>query len=65
MIRVVRLPSFPNNASAEMSVSFSLLNLGMERNEIQPEVYVGEVAQFTQFSECRDVREVYIFNTRN
>jgi hypothetical protein len=48
-----------------MSVSFSLLKLEMEWNMIQPEFKGGEVAQFSQFGECRDVREVLIAITRN
>jgi hypothetical protein len=45
-LRVVSLNSFPNSASAEMSVSFSLLFLGMKWNLIQPEVKGAEVAKF-------------------
>jgi hypothetical protein len=43
----VRLPSFPNSASAEISVRFLLLELGMERNYIQPEGKGGKVTQFS------------------
>jgi hypothetical protein len=43
---MVRLPSFPNSASAEMSVIFSSFLLGMEWNVIQFEVKYGEVTQF-------------------
>jgi hypothetical protein len=61
----VRLLSFPNSLSAEMSVSFSLLTLGMEWNIIQREGKGGQFTQFPQFSQCRDVIEFLIVKTRN
>jgi hypothetical protein len=61
---VVRLPRFPNFASAEMSVSLLLLSLDVEWNVIQPELKGGEVTQFPQFRERRDVRELLIVTTR-
>jgi hypothetical protein len=41
---VVKLPNLPNSASAEMSVSYSSLSLGMEWNVIQPKGKLGEVS---------------------
>jgi hypothetical protein len=43
----VRLPCLPNSASAEMSMSFLLLELEMELYVIQPEIKGGEVTQFS------------------
>jgi hypothetical protein len=63
-LMVVRLPSFPNSASVEMSVRFSLLSLGIEWHVIQIEPKGGEATQFTQLRESRDVREI-IFKTTN
>jgi hypothetical protein len=57
---VVRLPSFPNSASAEMSVSLSLLLLRMESNGIQPKIKAGEVTQFPQYCKYRDIHELLI-----
>jgi hypothetical protein len=62
---VVRLPSFPNYASAEMSVSFSLELLRIELNVIQAEGKGSEVTQFSQLREWRYVREHVIGRTRN
>jgi hypothetical protein len=61
----VSSPSFPNSASAEMSVSFSLLLLEMELNYIQHEVKGGQVIEFTQIREGRDACELLIVITRN
>jgi hypothetical protein len=61
----VSLTSFPNSASAEMSTSEELSELGMERNMIQIEVKIGEFNQFPQFCECRDVRELIKLLTKN
>jgi hypothetical protein len=41
---MVRLPSFPNSASAEILVSSSLLILGMDLTFIQLEGKGGEVS---------------------
>jgi hypothetical protein len=57
---VVRLPILLNFASDEISVSFSLLELGMWWNVIQPEIKGCEVAQFPQFCECKDFLEFFI-----
>jgi hypothetical protein len=38
---VVRFPSFPNSANAEMSVSYLLFELGIESNVIQQEAHGG------------------------
>jgi hypothetical protein len=59
-VRVVRLSSFPNSASAEMSVSYSLVSLMLEWIAIQLEGKGGKVAQFPQFHKCRDFRELLI-----
>jgi hypothetical protein len=64
-LRLVKLPSFPNSASAEMSTSLELSELGMKWNVLQIEIKRGEVTQFPQFRECGDVRELIKFITRN
>jgi hypothetical protein len=48
-----------------MSLSLSLLFLGIERKVIQPEVKGGKLTQFPQFCECRDVSELLVVITRN
>jgi hypothetical protein len=48
-----------------MSVSFLLLELVMEWNDIQPEGKGGKITQFSQFNECWDVCEPLIVMTRN
>jgi hypothetical protein len=45
---LVRLPSLPNSASAEMSVRFTFLTLGIKWNEIHSEGKGGQVTQFSQ-----------------
>jgi hypothetical protein len=44
---MVRLPSFPNSDSAEMSVSFLLLSLEMEWNMIQQEGKGGDITHIS------------------
>jgi hypothetical protein len=48
-VRVVSLSSFPNYASAEMSMSYLLLSLILQWNAIQLEGKGGEVTKFLQF----------------
>jgi hypothetical protein len=61
----VRLSSFPNYASAEMSVSESLLELGIKLSEIQPDEKGSKVTKFPLFPECRNVGELSIVRTKN
>jgi hypothetical protein len=48
-----------------MSESVLSLLLEMECNLIQPDAKGGEHSQFSQFPECRYVRELLIVKTRN
>jgi hypothetical protein len=64
-VRVVRLLSFPSSASAEISISFKLLQLCLEWNVIHRNGKGSEVTQFPQFCESRDVREILTLITMN
>jgi hypothetical protein len=62
---VVRLPSFPNYVSGEISLSYLMLPLGLQLNEIQKKCKFGKVIQFSQSRKSRDVQEFLIVITKS
>jgi hypothetical protein len=60
---VLRLPSFPNSASTDISMSYILVELEMEWNKVQRKGKGGKLTQFSQFRERRDVN--LLLRTRN